>query len=123
MNVANGNELRGEVRVTIEGVDYVLRPVFQALVSIEGRLGIGIMDLIRRGLLGRPHLRDLAAVMSETSLAAGREIPIEVLGRFILEHTADAASIVGKVLDGAFPRPSSTAGASDLGKAPPPASH
>lgn len=119
----NGNELRAEVRLTLEGVEYTLRPTFHALCAIEGRLGIGIMDVIRRGLTGRPWLRDIGAVLLETSLAGGREIPDEVLGRFVLERTADAATAVGKVLDGAFPRAKHQAGDSAQGKGTPSASH
>lgn len=97
------NAVRGETTATIAGVEYVLRPTFDALCAIEGRLGASLIDVLRRGALGRPHLRDLSTVLAETSRAGGKQIPAKELGQFILQDMAGAATLVGAVLQGAFP--------------------
>lgn len=57
------NKERGEVVVVLAGREYVMRPTFEALAQIEGRLGVGIVSLLRSISAGQFGVRDFAAVI------------------------------------------------------------
>lgn len=102
MSTAQGNAVRGEARLTVNGKEYLLRPTFQALASIEGRTGDSVLDIIRRCGRGSAKVGDLFAVLLEGSRAGGKTIPPEVLGKFILADFKAATEAAGQFMDGAF---------------------
>jgi hypothetical protein len=71
--VRPANPYRGEISVTLDGAEFVLRPDFDAILAIDEALG-GITALARRGLadLTSMTLSELAVVITEGIKAHGR---------------------------------------------------
>ncbi len=89
MTVA-ANPHRGEISVTLDGVEYVLRPTAQAMVSIEERLNIGILALIARAYEKRDiRLTDIAVIIAEGIRAQGREIDDKMMANVSTDKIKD----------------------------------
>jgi len=57
------NRQRGEVTITLDGKEYVMRPTFEALCEIEDKLDAAIPDLIMLFKDGNIRLKHVAAIV------------------------------------------------------------
>ena len=55
---------RGEVEITLDGVNRAMRPTFESLATIENRTGQGIVELAQHFSEGRFGVQDLTAIVS-----------------------------------------------------------
>lgn len=78
------NPQRGDVTITLGGRDYVLRPTFDALVGLEGKLETGLVPLARQFLEGRFGLREVNAILVAGIEGAGQRPPDD-LGELIVK--------------------------------------
>jgi hypothetical protein len=66
------NAHRGEIKITLEGAAYVLRPDFEAAAAIDTQLG-SIIDVTRRALAENSlSFREIAVIVCEGMRAQGR---------------------------------------------------
>lgn len=68
----SANSVRGEVTLDLEGVDYVLRPTYSALIEVEEQTGRGVIELARQANRGELTTRDTAIVATAFIRAGGR---------------------------------------------------
>ncbi len=78
------NKQRGDVAVTLDGRECVLRPTFDALVEIEERLGIGLVPLAKRFVAGEFGIREVSVILAAGLRGAGQKVP-EDLGNKIVK--------------------------------------
>ena len=69
---ANGK--RGEVSLTLDGKDYVLRPSFEAILEIEDATGKGLVEIVRAALQQRLTISEIGTVTAALMRAWGREV-------------------------------------------------
>lgn len=90
------NKQRGDVAVTIDGQDYVLRPTYQALAEIESRTGVGLV-----ALAGKFMNRDFGVTEAVTIVSAGiagsGEKPPKDLGDMMIGH--GVLQLAGPILE------------------------
>jgi hypothetical protein len=68
----SANDLRGEVAITLEGVDYVMRPSYEAIVAVERQTECSL-SLIRISAMAETlALENAAIVVTEFVRAQGR---------------------------------------------------
>jgi len=84
------NRERGEETVTLEGVDYTLRPTWEAIEEVEALTGKSAEALMNAANGGRILLRELAAVIGAFLRAYGRAEGTEAA----LFKDANIASII-----------------------------
>jgi hypothetical protein len=70
MNDAN---TRGEVTITLDGAEYVMRPSYEAIEAIEAQTGKGILALIQGAQEGNLTLAQTAIIVAECMKAWGRQ--------------------------------------------------
>lgn len=92
------NRVRGEQELTVGSVQYTLVPENSALANIEGRLDIGLLDLVARFLHGKPRVTDIAVVLQECAKASGKELPYQQAFDFTLDDFAAASKTATKLL-------------------------
>jgi hypothetical protein len=68
------NAERGEVSLTLDGADYVLRPTYAACVAIEAQTGRSIIELAVDAQAKSLSLGNAAVIVTECIRAWGREI-------------------------------------------------
>ena len=73
------NATRGELSITLDGAEYVLRPSFEAISAFEAATGKGIIQLARDADSGVLGTGALAQIVAETMRAQGRAIGDNVL--------------------------------------------
>lgn len=66
------SEERGELTLTLEGAEYVLRPTYEAIDAFEGKTGRGLLELAQLSLTGKLRMGELAQVAAECIRAWGR---------------------------------------------------
>src|SRR5689334_20584113 len=66
------NKLRGEVFLTLDSTDFVLRPSYEALLAIEEKTGKTILALYNAATEADIGLRDTAITVTELIRAWGR---------------------------------------------------
>jgi hypothetical protein len=66
------NRLRGEIEITLDGADYVLRPSYEAITAIEDQTGKALLELAVAADDGKMGLREMAVVVTECVRAYGR---------------------------------------------------
>ena len=66
------NATRGELSITLDGAEYVLRPSFEAISAFEAATGKGIIQLTRDAINGGMTTGALAQIVAETMRAQGR---------------------------------------------------
>lgn len=69
----SANPERGEAAIELDGVEYVLRPSYEAIQTIEDALGKGVVKLGREALDGALTSRETAVIATEFIRAWGRE--------------------------------------------------
>jgi hypothetical protein len=67
------NSERGEVSITLEGVEYVLRPAYEALTAIEEQTGQPLLNLAAAADGNELSINHTAIVVTECIKAWGRE--------------------------------------------------
>lgn len=67
------NPLRGEVSISLEGVEYGMRPTFEAVTEIEEQTGLSTMQLSNDSGRGRLSLNLQAIVITACIKAWGAE--------------------------------------------------
>jgi hypothetical protein len=92
------NRVRGEQRLTVGSVEYTLVPENGALANIEGRLDVGLLDLVARFLHQKARVTDCAVVLQECAKAGGKELPYQQAFDFALEDFATASKTATKLL-------------------------
>jgi hypothetical protein len=70
MNDAN---TRGEVTITLDGAEYVMRPSYEAIEAIEAQTGKSVIELLVEADSGKLHLSDAGVVVWECIKAWGRQ--------------------------------------------------
>ena len=110
MTTKPANALRGEVTIELEGVAYVLRPSYEAIVEIERLTDDTLVSLAQAGLSFTMPLAKSAAVATELIKAHGRATDDRAMASFntaiVGGQIFDAGSyqisaILGAVLSGA----------------------
>ncbi|TCP33275.1 GTA-gp10 family protein [Sphingomonas sp. BK235] len=71
--MADANELRGEVDLVLDGQSFVLRPSFTAIVAMEKKTGLALLQLAQLAEQGALTLEAQAIVVTELVRAWGRE--------------------------------------------------
>lgn len=66
------NETRGEVALTLDGAEFVLRPSYEAIVEFEAATGRSLIDLAQAAGAGSLSLSDAAAIVTACVKAWGR---------------------------------------------------
>lgn len=79
---AVANPARGEATLCVAGVDLVLRPTFQALVSAEGELG-SLFALVERAADGRLLIGEVATLFWHTVEARPEGLTREAVGEAV----------------------------------------
>lgn len=96
------NEERGEVTISLEGVDYGMRPSFEAIERIERTLGRSLTDLARAANAGGLTLRETAEIVTACIAAYGKSEDQPQLAAFKPERVAGLLFVEG--VSKAFPR-------------------
>src|SRR6185369_347186 len=69
------NPHRGEVKITLAGQEYTLRPTFDALAQIENDLGMGMAGVTAR-FFSRTHgFREIESIVRNGIIGAGGQPP------------------------------------------------
>lgn len=69
------NNHMGEITLKLDGVDYVLRPTFEAMAQIENQTGQGVLLLTNKLIAGSARLTDIAIIIAEGIKASDNKIP------------------------------------------------
>lgn len=101
--MAEANEVRGEVSLSLEGVEYVLRPSYEAIMEVEDQTGKGILDLARDAQSGDLTLRQVSQVAAAFIRAGGRakqdnaaaHVSAKRVGELIYEAENGAVYVMG----------------------------
>ena len=96
------NEQRGEVRLTLAGVDYLLRPTFDALAETEQRAGCGLLPMVRRLTSQEWGVRDLLAIIGPAIKAGGAKPPDNLGPLIMAEGPIRVAVIAAQYLSNAL---------------------
>ena len=104
------NALRGEVSIELEGVAYVLRPSYEAIIEIERATDDTLVSLAQSGLSFTMSLAKAAIVATEFIKAHGRHVNDPAMARFNAKAVGELiyeaglyriCAILGAVLSGA----------------------
>ena len=68
-------DTQGQITVPLDGRNYVLRPSFEAIASIERKLGRSLYELSGQALRGVLTIDDMAVVVSEMMRAYAKAHP------------------------------------------------
>ena len=79
------NSHRGEIAVTLGGVQRVLRPDFTALSRIETQTGKTIQQLTSLGISLALGVTDMAIILHCALVASGEDVDRETVGQWIIE--------------------------------------
>lgn len=80
--MAAANKTRGEVSITLDGVDYVMRPSHDAIAAFQLETGKGILRLAQDAMRADMASQDAAVIITECLKAQGRAIGDEGMARF-----------------------------------------
>ena len=72
--MTSANETRGEITITLEGVDYVMRPSYEAIVAFEASTGRSLIQLAQDASAGALSTTYLAEIIAECIRAWGRAV-------------------------------------------------
>jgi Phage tail tube protein, GTA-gp10 len=97
------NPWRGEVPVILGGVEYIARPDYTAVLSWEKQTGRTSTELLVRFGGGAFGVGELVAVLHAAIMAGGARMPIEDLGRMVVEEgQVTLLPAVGRLLHNAL---------------------
>lgn len=80
---------RGEVRLTLDGTAYVLRPSYQAIMDIEEATGLSLFELTSTADKQALTIRQMAIIAQAMIAAYGRETKNDTLTRFKVDRIAE----------------------------------
>ena len=80
------NKMRGEVTVELFGKTMTMRPTFQSMAEIEGRLGIGCLPLMRMIANEEFGLIHIVVVLTAGLKAMGFPVTEKKVGKAVLEE-------------------------------------
>lgn len=83
------NPLRGEVSIELEGVEYGLRPTYQAITAIEDSLGRSVLELAVASDAAQLTVRQMALIVTEFIRAWGSENDRPETAQFKPERVAE----------------------------------
>ena len=63
---------RGEVTITLDGAEYVMRPTYEAIQAIEEKTGMGLLGLLNLIGNGEMSQKKLAVIVTELIKAWGK---------------------------------------------------
>lgn len=75
--MADANELRGEVDLVLDGQRFVLRPSYTAIVAMEKKTGLALIQLAQLAEEGALNQEAQAIVVTELVRAWGREAVLD----------------------------------------------
>ena len=76
------NATRGEVSLELGGVEYVLRPSYEAISAFEAQTNRSLIDLARAAGDGQLKLGEAAVIVTECIKAHGRSIDDKAMAAF-----------------------------------------
>ena len=76
------NATRGEISVEMEGVEYVLRPSFEAISAFETQTNRSLIDLARAAGDGQLKMGEAAVIVTECIKAHGRAVDDKGMASF-----------------------------------------
>lgn len=97
------NPMRGETTITIAGVEYLLRPTFEALVAAEEDLGslFAMVEKASQGSLGISAMSGLVWHCLPAEARPDRSVVGEaLLAMGLIKATAPVRAILAQVLKG-----------------------
>lgn len=113
--IRSANPWRGEVPVILGGVEYTARPDYTAVMTWEKQTGRTSTELLVRFGGGSFGVAELVAVLHAAIVSGGNRMPIEDLGRMVVEEgQVSLLPAAGKLLHNALTggkEPSGEAGA------------
>lgn len=80
--MATANKTRGEMVLTLEGVDYVLRPTHEALLTIQDQTDKPARRLAEAALSGDLTTKEAAVIATEFMRAQGHAIGDQAMVQF-----------------------------------------
>ncbi len=93
------NPLRGDVQISLNGTDIVLRPTFVAILRLEERYDRSIFDIARDYAAGKlSKASDLAVLIKAGIEGAGGHVPDDFEGMLLRHGLARLLAPVGKFL-------------------------
>ncbi|MBB5684290.1 GTA-gp10 family protein [Sphingobium boeckii] len=92
------NALRGEVTLTLDGTEYVLRPSYEATLAVEEQTGKSLLDLAVLADDGALTLRQMAIVTTEYIRAWGRETDVKSIAGVQAERIGELIYDTGTIL-------------------------
>jgi hypothetical protein len=99
----NGNALRGEAAIVIEGVAHLLRPSFDALVRAEEELG-PLFALVERAGEGQLRLAEMAALfwhcLADPAALTRERVGEAVVAMGLAEAAKPLRVLLGEILRG-----------------------
>lgn len=106
ISAPGANETRGEIGLELGGTDYVLRPSYEAIQSIEKKTGKGIMALARDAARIELTLQETAIIAAECIRAQGRAtddrmlaaVNADRIGELIIETEGGIAGVMGRIM-------------------------
>lgn len=70
------NQIRGEISISLDGSEFVLRPTFEASLAIENQTGKSLFAMAYEADEGRLSLAEMGVVVAEYIKAWGRETEV-----------------------------------------------
>lgn len=80
--MATANKTRGELTLSLEGVDYILRPSYEAILAFEEQTGTGIRRLADSAAKGDLTSKEVAIIATECMRAQGRAVDDKMMAAF-----------------------------------------
>ena len=104
------NPVRGEATLHVAGRARTLRPTFAALVAAEEELG-PLFALVERASAGQLRLAEVAALfhhcLAEQDLVTRDQVGAAVAAQGLAAASAPLRALLGQILQGSGPSPSS----------------
>lgn len=79
------NKHRGEVKVTLDGVEYTMRPTFEALISIEDDLNKKLVSIARAFFQSDIGVKETAHIIHRGIESSGAQLSLEAVGRAVVK--------------------------------------
>lgn len=81
------NRFRNEAVLEVDGVEYILRPTFNAIAKIEEQISTGSIEgLLDGAIKGRIKVADAVVILTELAIAGGTPLDDEALESYFEEH-------------------------------------
>lgn len=102
-SITAANPWRGEVPVTLAGVEYTGRPSYSAILQWETATGRTSTELMVRLSGGLFALAELTAIVHAALNAGGHKLPLDEVGRLVVEEgQVTMLPVAGRLLHNAL---------------------